>query len=202
LRSRAAAATLTGAGFRQAYSMEGGINAWRGLTAEGLPDSGMAYFTPATRPEELIALAWYLEKGSHTFYSELSQRPIDQAAKDLFKELAVAEEHHQASLSKLHQDFTGATSTSGFPDSVIPPPERGEVMEGGMHVSEALEWAGRKPIRDVLELSVSLEANSYDLHLRMKARMEDARSKEVFAVLSREEKDHLDQLSSLLEKKL
>ena len=127
---------------------------------------------------------------------------MDQAAKDLFKELAVAEEHHQVSLSRLHQDFMGATPTSGFPESVIPSPEKGEVMEGGMRVSEALEWAGRKPIRDVLELSVSLEANSYDLHLRMKARVEDARSKEVFAVLSREEKDHLDRLSSLLEKKI
>ena len=65
--------------------MEGGINAWKGLQAEGPPVSGMAYFAPATRPEELIALAWYLKKGSHIFYSELSQRLTDRVAKDLFK---------------------------------------------------------------------------------------------------------------------
>ena len=44
--------------------MEGGIRAWKGLVAEGIPEAGMAYFSPATRPEEMIALAWLLEDGS------------------------------------------------------------------------------------------------------------------------------------------
>jgi rubrerythrin len=179
--------------------MEGGINAWKGLRVEGPPDSGMAYFAPATRPEELIALAWYLEKGSHIFYSELSQRLTDRVAKDLFKELAVAEERHQTALSGLYQDFAGSTSATGFPESVIPSPEKGEIMEGGMRVSETLDWAKGREIKDVLDLSISLEANAYDLHLRMKARLEDPRGKEVFTVLSHEEMDHLDRLSSLLE---
>jgi rubrerythrin len=181
--------------------MEGGINSWKGLRAEGFPDSGMAYFTSATRPEELMALAWYLERGSHTFYSELSQRVSDRVATDLFKELAVAEEHHQASLSRLYQDFKGSTSAAGFPESIIPSPEKGEIMEGGMRVSEALEWTKGGEIKDILDLSISLEANAYDLHLRMKARIEDPRGKEVFARLSDEERGHLDRLSSLLEQK-
>jgi len=201
VRSRAAAAILSGEGLKEVYSMEGGINAWKGLRVEGLPDSGMAYFAPATRPEELIALAWYLEKGSHIFYSELSQRLTDRAAKDLFKELAVAEERHQATLSGLYQDFAGSTSTAGFPESVIPSPEKGEIMEGGMRVSETLDWAKGREVKDILDLSISLEAEAYDLHLRMKARLEDPRGKEVFTVLSHEEKDHLDRLSSLLEQK-
>jgi rubrerythrin len=190
---------LSGAGLKQVYSMEGGINAWKGLRAEGPPDLGMAYFAPATSPEELIALAWYMEKGSHSFYSELSRRLTDGAAKDLFKELAVAEEQHQTVLSRLYGDSAGSTSATGFPESVIPPPEKGEIMEGGMRVSEALEWTKGKKTEDILDLSISLEANAYDLHLRMKARLEGPRDKEVFALLSHEEKDHLDRLSSLLE---
>jgi rubrerythrin len=201
VRSRAAAAMLSGSGLNRVYSMAGGINAWKGLQAEGPPDSGMAFFAPAIRPEELMALAWYLEKGSHSFYSELSQTLTDKVAKDLFKELAVAEERHQTTLSRLYRDFTGPASASGFPESVIPSPEKGEIMEGGMRVSEALDWAKGREIKDILYLSISLEANAYDLHLRMKARLEDPRSKEVFAVLSHEEKDHLDRLSSLLEQK-
>ena len=201
VRSRAAAAVLSGAGLKNVYSVEGGINAWEGLRAEGLPDSGMAYFADATRPEELMTLAWYLEKGSQTFYSGLSQRVSDSVATDLFKELAVAEEHHQASLSRLYQDVKGPPSASGFPESIIPSPDKGELMEGGMRVSEALEWARGREIKDILDLSMSLEANAYDLHLRMKARIEDPRGKEVFARLSREERGHLDRLSSLLEQK-
>jgi rubrerythrin len=187
---------------KEVYSMEGGINTWKGLQAEGPPDSGMSYFAPATRPEELIALAWYLERGSHSFYSELSQGLSDRAAQDLFKGLAVAEERHQTVLSGLYRDFAGSTSATGFPESVIPPPEKGEIMEGGMRVSEALEWTKEKKIKDILDLSISLEANAYDLHLRMKARLDDPRGKEVFTVLSHEEKDHLDRLSSFLEQKI
>ena len=182
--------------------MGGGINAWKGLRAEGPPDSGMAYFAPATRPEELMALAWYLEQGSHSFYSELSRTLTDRVAKDLFKELSIAEERHQKTLSGLYRDFTGPAFAAEFPELVIPSPEKGEIMEGGMLVSEALDWAKGKVIRDILDLSISLEANAYDLHLRMKVRIEDPRSKEVFTVLSNEEKDHLDRLSSLLEQEI
>jgi rubrerythrin len=193
---------LSGAGLKRVYSMAGGINAWKGLRAEGPPDSGMAYFAPAIRPEELIALAWYLEKGSHSFYSELSERLTDRVAKDLFGELSVAEERHQTALSGLYRDFAGPVSSAGFPESVIPSSEKGEIMEGGMRVGEALDWANGREIKDILDLSISLEANAYDLHLRMKARLEDPRGKEVFTVLSHEEKDHLDRLSSLLEQKI
>jgi rubrerythrin len=192
---------LSGAGLKEVYSLEGGINAWKGLRAEGLPDSGMAYFAPATKPEELIALAWYLEKGSHSFYWELSQGLTDRVAKNLFKGLAAAEERHQTTLSGLYQDFAGPASSIGFPESVIPSPEKGEIMEGGMLVREALDWANGREIKDILDLSISLEANAYDLHLRMKARLEDPRGKEVFTILSHEEKEHLDRLSSLLEQK-
>ena len=52
--------------------MQGGINAWKGLVAEGAPESGMAYFSPATKPEELIALAWLLEDGSRNFYLDMA----------------------------------------------------------------------------------------------------------------------------------
>jgi rubrerythrin len=191
---------LSGAGLKEVNSMEGGINAWKGLRAEGPPDSGMAYFAPATRPEELIALAWYLEKGSHSFYSELSRKLTDRVETDLFKGLAVAEERHQTALSGLYRNFAGSTSATGFPESVIPSPEKGEIMEGGMRVIEALEWVKGREIKEILDLCISLEANAYDLHLRMKARLEDPRSKELFTVLSHEEKDHLDRLSFLLEK--
>jgi rubrerythrin len=74
-------------------------------------------------------------------------------------------------------------------------------MEGGVRVIEALEWVKGREIKEILDLCISLEANAYDLHLRMKARLEDPRGKELFTALSQEEKDHLDRLSSLLEQK-
>jgi len=202
VRSRAAAATLSSAGFKEAYSMQGGINAWKGLVAEGAPESGMAYFSPATKPEELIALAWLLEDGSRKFYSDLAARMKDQEAKNLFKDLFAAEERHQAFLLKLYKELSGLTSTSGFPGSVISLEEEGDVMEGGMRLSEVLPWAKGKSVTEILEFSVSSETNAYDLYVKMERQVKDQRSAQVFHVLSGEEKQHLERLSSLLEEKI
>jgi len=199
VRSRAAAANLSSAGFKETYSMQGGIHAWKGLVAEGAPESGMAYFSPATKPEELIALAWLLEDGSRKFYSELAVGMKDQEAKNLFKDLFAAEERHQAFLLKLYKDLSGLTSASGFPGSVISLEKEGDVMEGGLRLSEVLLWAKGKSVIEILELSVSSETNAYDLYVKMERQMKDQRSAQVFRVLSGEEKQHLERLSSLLE---
>jgi rubrerythrin len=202
VRSRAAAATLSNAGFKEVYSMQGGIRAWKGLVAEGAPESGMAYFSSATRAEELIALSWWLESGSRQFYSDLATVMRDQDARDLFKDLTAAEENHQTSLLKLYQDLSGMTSESGFPESVVSPEKEGDVMEGGIKVSEAIEWAKGRSVAEILEFSLSLEANSYDLYVKMERQAKDKRSAEVFHLLSGEEKQHLERLSALFEKRI
>jgi rubrerythrin len=202
VRSRAAAATLSSAGFKEVYSMQGGILAWKGLVAEGAPQSGMAYFSSATKAEELIALAWWLEDGSRQFYSDLAAVVGDQEAKNLFEDLTAAEENHQTSLLKLYQDPSGLTSKSGFPGSVMSPEREGAVMEGGIGVSEAIEWAKGKSVAEILEFSLSSEANSYDLYVKMQRQTKDQRSAQVFHLLSGEEKQHLERLSALLEKRI
>lgn len=182
--------------------MEGGIKAWEGLVAEGVPESGMAYFSPATKPEELIALAWSLENGSHKFYSELAGSVGDQEAKNLLSDLAAAEHRHQASLLKLYKEFSGKLSDSEFMGPGIWAGEEGDVMEGGIRVSQALQWAHGKGLAEILDFSISLEVNSYDLYVKMERRVEDQRSARVFHVLSDEEKQHLERLISLLEKRM
>lgn len=202
MRSRAAAVTLTEAGFGDVYSMEGGINAWKGWVAEGAPQSGMAYFSAASKPEALIALAWYLEDGSQKFYSEVVKMLEDQQAKDLFKMLSQAEEEHKGSLRKLYKELSGVTSEEGFPGSILSPEGEGDVMEGGIRVSDALKWAKGKKVEEILELSISSETNAYDLYLKLKRQMKDQRSAKVFEVLSKEEKEHLERLSSLFQKRI
>ncbi len=75
-------------------------------------------------------------------------------------------------------------------------------MEGGMLVGEALQWAKGKRTTDILELSLALETSAYDLYLKMERQMKDQRSAQVFNLLSGEEKQHLERLSSLLEKRI
>ena len=202
MRSRAAAATLEGAGLTQVYNMEGGIRAWKGLIAEGTPESGIAYFSPATKPEEMVALAWYLENGSRRFYAELARTLMEANMADLYSQLASAEERHQATLLDLYKEFSEATPDAGFPKSVISAKDEDDVMEGGMRVSEALQWVKGKGVTEILELSLALETNAYDLYLTMEQRLKDQPSSRVFRVLSGEEKQHLERLSTLLTERI
>jgi len=184
---------LSTAGFKEVYSMEGGIRAWEGLAATGGPDAGMARFPEDASVEELIALAWSLEEGSRKFYTELQALLTDRDAVDLFQDLVVAEEHHQSVLADLHQKLTGRAAGTGT---------SGEVMEGGMNVSEALDWARDKKLAEVLDLAMGLEINSYDLYIKMGRRGSDAKAKELFSQLSASEKEHVVRLAGLLDRKL
>jgi rubrerythrin len=63
-------------------------------------------------------------------------------------------------------------------------------------------WAKGNAVAEILERYLSLETNAYDLYLKMERQTKDQRSTRVFSVLSREEKQHRERLSSLLEKKV
>jgi rubrerythrin len=182
--------------------MEGGIRAWEGLAAEGPPEAGMAYFDGSETPQELTGLAWLLENGSRRFYLGLYSRSHDEEAKKLFRNLSVAEEHHKTALENAYREITGSDTGENFPESVLStlPPE--EIMDGGVKVDKALEWAQRKNLNDILDYSISLETNSYDLYIKMERRMDRDEEKRIFRMLSEEEKGHLRRLATLLEKKM
>lgn len=182
--------------------MEGGIRAWGGFLAEGAPEAGMAYFPDTAGPKEMIGLAWILEEGSRRFYSELSGMLKDEEGIAIFRDLTAAEEQHKTSLMDLLQDIAGEKTAEDIPGSLAAPDEIGDVMEGGMHVSQALRWTEGKPLVRILELAVSLESNAYDLYIKMGRRAGDEKSKKVFAMLVEEEKRHLGKLASLLERKI
>jgi hypothetical protein len=113
VRSRAAAAILAGAGFRKVASMEGGISAWDGLVAAGPPEAGMARFAAAASAEELIALAWYLEAGSRTFYGRIAGTAGDPESAALYEQLGRAEEGHLDALQTLYRRNAGPKAAVG-----------------------------------------------------------------------------------------
>jgi rubrerythrin len=161
----------------------------------------MTYFSPAIRSEEMIALAWLLEDGSCRFYESLAKMMEDQEGKGLFQNLKRSEENHKTTLWKMFEEISGKPPGPEFPDTVISKESTGDVMEGGMLISEALKWSKEKTLKEILELSISLESNSYDLYLKMERKVGDFSAKRVFKALSEEEKKHLEQLTSLFGKK-
>ena len=178
------------------------MNAWEGLTGIGAPESGMAYFPETATPEELIALAWLLEEGSRTFYAAMPSLLEDATAATLFQDLANAEEHHKKSLDGLYSDLTGTAFPKDLPGSLRSPgTAAGDDMEGGVKVSEALAWAHGQSVNTVLQFGISLEANAYDLYIKMGRSVNDAKAKKVFSTLCAEEQKHLSRFADLLDRK-
>jgi rubrerythrin len=180
--------------------MEGGIHAWKGLVAKGVPEAGMAYFPPGAKPEELIALAWILEGGTKKFYAAVPGSEKKKEFADFFRQLAGDEQKHQSALLNLYKKVSGKEADPGFPGSVISIDPGEEFMEGGMRVKEALAWMEGKALRDIVELALSLEVNASDLYIKMERKVEDRQARETFRVLSNQEKKHLERLTELFEK--
>jgi hypothetical protein len=107
-----------------------------------------------------------------------------------------------SSLRTLYTQFSGKEADAGFPWSVLSLEPEGDIMEGGIRVDEALKWVQGKELKDILELAIATETNSYDLYLRMERTIKDTRSKKVFGTLSKEEKAHLQRLIALSESSL
>ena len=198
-RSRSAVGMLNGAGLEDVYNMEGGILAYNGLTAVGPPEAGVFCFPENMQPEELIAMAWYIEDGSQRFIQQIEKMEQDPESSELFAHLAEHKVSHKYSLVNLYKKITGAGAVDGFPESVLPPPPA-EVMAGCVSVPEALNWARDKQSADILEMMMSLEANTLDLYLKLGRKVPSEQARSVFIELSEQEKQHLDDIATALEK--
>ncbi len=178
--------------------MDGGIKAWKGLVVEGVPETGIAYFSSGRSAAEFILLSWLLEEGTRSFYGEIKGNYADQKAGMLMEALVEAEENHKRTLEELHESLTGLA----FDAAILPAKLADRVMEGGVSVGEALAWTEGRKLREVLEFALSLEAISYDRYVEMSRLVIDEGAKRVFGMLSKEEKKHLEKLTDLFDDEL
>jgi len=187
---------LSEAGFPQVHSMSGGIDAWNGLVAGGAYEAGLAYFSRASRPEELISLSFALEEGNRVFYERISRDLKEEEAASIFRSMGQAEERHKETLRELHARVSGKGGNPVDPEGM----EVGGFLEGGAPLGETLAWARGKTLEEILDLAIAMEANALDRYIKMGRAVTDERSKEVFLALSREEQKHLERMTSLLDR--
>jgi rubrerythrin len=176
--------------------MTGGIDAWNGIVAGGAYEAGLAYFSPASRPEELISLSFALEEGNRVFYERISQDLKEEEAASIFRSMERAEERHKETLRELHARISGKGGDPPHPEGI----EAGRFLEGGAPLEETLAWAKGKTLEEILELAIAMEANALDRYIKMGRTVADERSREVFLTLSREEQKHLERMTSLLDR--
>jgi rubrerythrin len=67
-------------------------------------------------------------------------------------------------------------------------------------VQDGLNWIKDKGVTESLELAISLEANAYDLYVKMSRKIKDDQAGQIFEKLAEEEQMHLERLAELLDK--
>jgi rubrerythrin len=183
-------------GFSRAFNLEGGIQAWRGLTAEGPPEAGMTYFASGTGAADMVSLAWALEEATRQFYTNLAHTRSEEVEAELFGALATAEEHHKETLARLNDKLTSEPVSRMYDN------QSRRILEGGMDMEAARQWSLGKTVAQILEMALGLESNAYDRYLKMFDATDDDLSKEVFRTIAAEEKNHLARLAELMDSNL
>ncbi len=200
-RSRSAAGLLLSAGIKNVLNMEGGILRYNGIVASGPPESGMFCFPETLTPGQLAAVAWFLEDGTIRFLEQVKEGFGPGGGEAVISELIAEKKAHKSTLERLYAELTGESPSGDFPRGVIDTPDDA-VMVGCIKVAEALRWSEGKTPTDVMELLVTLCANSYDLYLKLGRKVGSEEARRVFSLLADEDRRTIGKLSAAFERTL
>ncbi len=200
-RSASATSMLMSAGFDKVLNMEGGIVRYNGLVASGPPESAAACFSPSMTALELAATAWVMEEGTIQFIEALCQGILNNHEPALFDRILEAKRAHQSMLADLANELRDESEDLDFPTGVVEMPAE-SVMVGCIKVSQAIDWAGDKQMKDLLELMMTLSANTFDFYLRLGRATSLEQERRVFELLANEESQHLQRLTQAYENEL
>lgn len=198
-RSRVAAQLLSGRGFQEVYNLSGGIKAYRGDKARGPLELNLDMVRGDESPEEMLKLAFGMERALGIFYDKCLEQAKDNNLVDLFTKLARIELVHKQKVYERYQALVpNAPDMAAFEADMTP-----DIMEGGFHLNEFLAanepWL--KNLNQVLELAMMLETQALDLYLRFAEKSQEQGTKQVLFTLADEEKVHLKSISRLFDEK-
>lgn len=196
-RSRVAAQMLSGNDVSNVYNLSGGFKAWQGNYATGDEDQGLELFSGNEDPEEVLLIAFSLEKGLRDFYLKAISLIQVAEVKELFKKLADIEIKHQQRIFDEYCRITNTTtSMDEFARNIAAP-----VMEGGISTEEFMQRfnADFKTPGDAIEMAMSIEAQALDLYSRVASNTPNEESSTILGIIASEEQEHLRLLGELFD---
>ncbi len=186
---------LAGYGFEKIYNLNGGMNAWNGITAAGPVELNLDLVRGDETPIEIIKLAYRMEAALGDFYRTIGTLTADEGLGSLATKLAAIEDRHKGFLV----DLLGTLDSSGISLAILEPEDNAFIMEGGFSGQELIEKNRTllESVSDMLDLSMMIEAQALDLYLRFAGKMEDESSRDALRRIAEEEKGHLEALGKL-----
>ena len=197
-RSMAAASMVAeeSIGSGDLLNLAGGMLAWDGGVAADYPN--VRLFAWQAAPEEMLKTAMNLEKGAFNFYTRVSGQYPEQPWVKVFAHLAKEERGHARTVYRFWRQMV----TGGDEFQTVFEALSGEVLEGGMTLSEALvklaDIKNRICLR-LIEMALSIEYAAFDLYRTMADRIAATDAQEAFITIAQAEKAHMRSLARAME---
>ncbi len=187
-------------GFDKVYDLAGGMKAWQGVKAVGPKELNLELLRGDETPDEIVLLAYAMEKGLQHFYRDMSESREDPELRKLFADLVDIEEKHKQMIVQLQAEV-GSKHRS--PESFENDADSA-VLEGGFDMQKLMDRNKPllKTVGQVIGLAMMLETQALDLYLRFSEKSADEKVKAVLFKIADEEKGHLSALGGLMEEKL
>jgi rhodanese-related sulfurtransferase/rubrerythrin len=200
-RSMGAAILLCGLGFKNIYTMDGGMLDWDYEILTGLPEGKSDLFTDKGDVGDVLMIALKLEKGSQEFYVRAAGKVKSQDTIEAFQGLAQIEEKH---MERIYNRYGEILGNATFPTlTLLKEKLSSEYIEGGIEINKAILRAEEREFRDemeVLEVALEKEYLSYDFYKRVAGVMADDDTKGLLDELAWEERKHIYSLLTKIEK--
>lgn len=198
-RSRVAAQLLYGYGFREVYSLQGGIKAWQGYKASGPEALNLDLVRGDETPAQIAALAIGMEESLKQFYETLLVRAQDADVRQLFAKMAAVSERHKEKFLEFYRQ-----SDPGRDAAALLAEVRTDIMEGGFRLPDFIRdnEPHLQTLLGALEVAMMLETQALDLYGRFAAKVEVPATRDFLLQVAQEEKAHLNMLAQLLEEKV
>jgi len=188
---------LAGKGFGNVINMAGGIKGWKSETAVGPEDLCLSLFTGQESLEDVLVIAYSLEKGLFDFYISMAEIVTDARVRLLFSQLSTIEIKHQERVLAEYNDLKKSSMTrEEFEQQPL-----AAMIEGGLTTEQylALYKPDLDSVDDVISLAMGIEGQALDLYQRAAERGSDKEIKKNLMKIADEERAHLRQLGSLLD---
>jgi rhodanese-related sulfurtransferase/rubrerythrin len=198
-RSMAAATMVAdeGIGSGDLINLAGGMLAWDGGETADYPR--VEVFNRRAAPPEMLMTAMNLEKGAFNFYTLVRHQYRDKPWVEVFSDLAKAEIGHARTVYRLRRQIeTGNDEFEAVFDGL-----EGEVLEGGMKLSEAIKRLSAITDRvclRLIETALKIEYAAFDLYRAMADRVIAPDAQQAFITIAQAEKAHMQALARAIGK--
>ena len=177
------------------YNLIGGILAWDGHKLSDFPR--VQVFVHTRSISHLLMTAMDLEKGAYRYYRAILDLFPDLPFRPVIEQLSKAEEAH----ARLVYALWKPDQTDPQPFELLFDDLAGDIIEGGEALEDVL---GRlKAIRtdigiNILELSLRIEYQAYDLYRNLADRTTDNQARDSLLSIAQAEKTHMRRLNQAI----